>query len=347
MNRKRRIWLVAGGVLIIAAVGIVVGLLITRADNGASPSAQGLATAAVTRGDIVQTLTVYGEVVPKQEYTFTFDADRVDVMSVSVGQRVEPDQILVELDSTQQELSLLQAERSLNDARAEGIPAVVRERELSYEMARQNLEKATLRAPFAGVITQINRPTTSTGNWSMTLIDTSELFIEAEVDQLDAPKVAVGQTARAMIEPLPDRLLQVEIVEVGGMAVSRGNSTVVVVTGRLPRADEDILAGYSAEMTITTSEALNVLRLPISCLRQMPRGWIVTKVVDGEQMVQQVSVGATSEMHAEITEGLVEGDVVLLNAAVSQPAQGGSTQERAIRFQGGQGMPAGFPGGAP
>ncbi|MBU0596328.1 HlyD family efflux transporter periplasmic adaptor subunit, partial [Candidatus Bipolaricaulota bacterium] len=271
----------------------------------------------------------------------------VDAMSVSVGQRVEPDQILIELDSTQQELALLQAERSLNDARAEGVPAVVRERELSYEMARQNLEKATLRAPFAGVITQINRPTTSTGNWSMTLIDTSTLFIEAEVDQLDAPNVAVGQTARAMIEPLPDRMLTVEIVEVGGMAVSRGNSTVVVVTGRLPQADEDILAGYSAEMTITTSEALDVLRLPISCLRQMPRGWMVTKVVDGEQVIQQVSVGATSETYAEITEGLVEGDVVLLNAAASASTQGASAQERVIRFQGGQGMPAGFPGGAP
>ena len=347
MNRKRRIWLAAGGVLTIAAVSLVVGLFMARHDGGASPSAQGLATVVVARGDIVQTLTVYGEVVPKQEYTFTFDADRVDVMSVSVGQRVEPDQILVELDSTQQELSLLQAERSLNDARAEGIPAVVRERELSYEMARQNLEKATLRAPFAGVITQINRPTTSTGNWSMTLIDTSELFIEAEVDQLDAPNVAVGQTARAMIEPLPDRLLMVEIVEVGGMAVSRGNSTVVVVTGRLPRADEEILAGYSAEMTITTSEALDVLLLPISCLRQMLRGWMVTKVVDGEQIVQQVSVGATSAMYAEITEGLVEGDIVLLNATASESSQGASAQERAIRFQDDQGMPAGFPGGAP
>lgn len=347
MNRKRKTWLVVGGVLLVAAVGVVVGLLLTRPDAGASSSAQRLATVEVTRGDIVQTLTVYGEVVPKQEYTFTFDADRVDVMSVSVGQRVEPDQILVELDSTQQELSLLQAERSLNDARAEGIPAAVRERELSYEMARQNLEKATLRAPFAGVITQINRPTTSTGNWSMTLIDTSELFIEAEVDQLDAPSVAVGQTARAMIEPLPDSLLMVKIVEVGGMAVSRGNSTVVAVTGRLPQADEDVLPGYSAEMTITTSEALDVLRLPISCLQQMPRGWMVTKVVEGEQMVQQVSVGATSEMYAEITDGLVDGDIVLLNAAAPQTAQGNPGQERVIRFQGGQGMPAGFPGGAP
>lgn len=347
MNRKRRIWLIAAGVIVISVVGAIVALLLTHSDGEASASAQGLATVSVARGDIVQTLTVYGEVVPKQEYTFTFDADRVDAIPVSVGQRVEPDQILVELDSTQQELSLLQAERSLNDARAEGIPAVVREKELSYEMARRSFEKATLRAPFAGVITQINRPTTSAGNWSLTLIDTNELFVEAEVDQLDAPNVAVGQMARAVVEPIPDRMLMVEIVEVGGMAVSRGNSTVVAVKAQLPQTDGAILVGYSAEMTITIAEALDVLRLPISCLQQMPRGWMVTKVVDGEQTIQQVSVGATSEMYAEITEGLVEGDVVLLNAAGFQPAQGGATQNRTFRIQGGQGVPPGFPGGAP
>ena len=133
----------------------------------------------VARGDIIETLTVYGEVVAKQEYTFTFEADRVETLSVDVGQRVEEGEILVELDSTQQELAFLQAERSLNDARAEGIPATIREKELSYEVAKKSLEDATLRAPFPGVITQMTRPTTSNGNWSLTLIDTSELFIEA------------------------------------------------------------------------------------------------------------------------------------------------------------------------
>jgi multidrug efflux pump subunit AcrA (membrane-fusion protein) len=344
MTRKRKTWLIVVVAVVVIAVGITLWFVLGHSVGESNRAAQGSATIAVTRGDIVETLTVYGEVIPKQEYTFTFDADRVEAISVSVGQRVDPDQILVELDSTQQELSLYQAERSLNDARAEGIPAVIREKELSYEMAQRALDNATLRAPFAGVITQITRPTTSTGNWSLTLIDTSELFVEAEVDQLDAPSVAVGQRATAMIEPLPDRLLQVEIVEVGGMAVSRGNSTVVLVTGRLPRADNDILVGYSCEMTITISEALNVLRLPISCLRQTPRGWMVTKVVDGEQIAQDVSVGATSEMYAEITSGLVEGDIVLLNTSASQSAESASTQQqRVFRIQGDNGFPSGFP----
>ena len=343
MTRKKKIWLSVGTVVVAIAVGGAVWLVLTRSDDGGVSPDESRATIEVARGDILQMLPVYGEVVPKQEYTFSFDADRVNVISVSVGQRVEPDQVLVELDGTQQELSLLQAERSLNDARAEGVPAIIREKELSYEMARKKLDEATLRAPFAGVITQINRPTTSTGNWSLTLIDTSELFIEAEVDQLDAPHVSVGQMARAMVEPLPDLNLRVEIVEVGGMAVSRGNSTVVVVVGRLPETDESVLVGYSAEMTITISEALDVLRVPIPCLQQTPRGWMVTKIVDTEQVIQQVSVGATSGMYAEITDGLIEGDIVLLNSAAGGALQ--RAQGQWGNFQGSQGMPGGFPGG--
>jgi multidrug efflux pump subunit AcrA (membrane-fusion protein) len=335
------------GVIVVVAAGVSLGLLFLRPGNEPGASSQGLATVQVTRGDIVETLPVYGEVVPKQEYTFTFSADRVNQILVSVGQRVDPDQVLVELDSTQQELALLQAERSLNDARADGVPATVHEKEIGVDIARKNLEAATLRAPFAGVITQLSRPTTSSGSWSLTLIDTSELFVEAEVDQLDAPDVSVGQSARAVVEPLPDRIWPVEIVEVGGMAVTRGNSTVVTVTAKLPPTDGSVLVGYTVEMTITTSQVLNVLRVPISCLQQTLRGWTVTKVVDGEHVIQQVSVGATSETFAEITDGLQEGDVVLLNATGLPASTGSESRQQVVRFQGGQGMPSGFPGGVP
>ena len=353
MNRKRRLWLIGACTAVLIAGGVTVSLVLTRSGGTSSAAGDGVATVEVARGDIIETLTVYGEVVAKQEYTFTFEADRVETLSVDVGQRVEEGEILVELDSTQQELAFLQAERSLNDARAEGIPATIREKELSYEVAEKNLEEATLRAPFPGVITQMTRPTTSNGNWSLTLIDTSELFIEAEVDQLDAPSLAEGQSAQATIEPLPDRTWPVEIVEVGGMAVARGNSTVVVVTAKLPEADESIRVGYTAEMTITTSEALNVLLVPITCVNQTPRGWSVTKIVDGENVVQRVSIGATTDTYAEVTDGLEEGDVVLLNSTVAPAAAGNEEQvERMMdfQFQGGEGGPpagGGFPGGAP
>lgn len=340
MNMKRRTWYLGSALIVIIIVGAVVGLMLSRSDGTSATTAKGQATVQVVRGDISRTLTVYGEVVPKQEYTFTFDGDRVNEILVSVGQRVEQDQVLVELDSTQQELASLQAERALQEARAEGIPAIIREKELSHQIALANYEDATLRAPFAGVVTEINQATTSSENWSLVLIDTSELYVEATVDQLDAPEVTAGQKAKAVIEPLPDQTWTVEIVEVGGMAVSKGNSTVVVVTGRLPEADPTILVGYTVEMEITTASATDVLILPISCLLQSPRGWMVMKVVDNKSTPQAVTIGATSDTYAEIQTGLQEGDLVLLNLAAGTESTRDNTQEQRGPFPPG-GMPLG------
>lgn len=343
MNTKRRTWYMGSALIVIIIVGAVVGLMLNRSKVPSTTAADGRATVEVVRGDIVQTLTVYGEVVPKQEYTFTFAGDRVDEILVSVGQRVEQDQVLVELDDTQQELALLQAERALQEARAEGIPAVIREKELSYQIALANYEDATLRAPFAGVITEINQATTSSENWSLILIDTSELYIEANVNQLDAPDVAVGQTAQAVIEPLPDRTWPVEIVEVGGMAVSRGNSTVVVVIAKLPQADPSILVGYTAEMEISTASAFDVLRVPITCLLESPRGWMVMKVADGQTRPQPVTIGVRSDTYAEITSGLAEGDVILLNSEAVSLARSERSEDGGPRFFPGGGHPPGMP----
>jgi len=347
-RRKRRDWIIGGIVLTIAIAGLVLGLVLSGSDDGATNMAtNGEATFEVARGDISQILTVYGEVVAKQEYTFTFDGDRVNEIPVNVGQRVDADQVLVELDSTQEQLALLQAERVLNEARAEGIPAVVREKELAYKMAAENYEEATLRAPFAGVVTTIQQATASSENWRIALIDTSELYIEASVDQLDAPDVAVGQTAQATIEPLPGRTWPVEIVEVGGMAVSQGNSTTVSVTGKLPVADPSILVGYTVEMEILTAQAKDVLRVPISSLVESPRGWMVMKVVDGKPTQQQVTIGVTSDTYAEITDGLEEGDVILLNAASAPRDRAASSEQMRFFFQGGGTPPAGFLGKLP
>jgi len=346
MNIKRRTWYIGSALILVIVVGVVVGLTLSRSDGTSTTAADGQATVQVVRGDISRTLTVYGEVVPKQEYTFTFDGDRVNQILVSVGQRVEQDQVLVELDDTQLELAMLQADRALQEAQAEGVPALIREKELSYHIAQQNFEDATQRAPFAGVVTGINQATTSSENWSLVLIDTSELYIETSVDQLDAPDVAVGQTAEAVIEPLSDRTWPVEIVEVGGMAVSKGNSTVVVVTGKLPEADPRILVGYTVEMEITTASATDVLILPISCLVESPRGWMVMKVVDDESTPQPVTIGATSDAYAEIQAGLKEGDVVLLNSAVRTESKQDDQEQRGPFQPGGMPM-GGFGAGMP
>ncbi len=123
------------------------------------------------------------------------------------------------------------------------------------------------------------------------------------------------------------------------MAVAQGNSNVVAVTGKLPQPDPSILVGYTVEMEITTASATDVLRVPISSLLEGPRGWMVMKVVKGEPTPQAVTIGVTSDTYAEITSGLEEGDLVLLNSA-SPPA----TQPERAFVERGLRLPGGFPG---
>lgn len=249
--------------------------------------------------------------------------------------------MLVELDSTRQRLSLLQAERALAEAQARGVPADIKEKEILRQIAQENYDDATLKAPFAGVVTKINQATASSESWSLVLIDTSELYVEANVDQLDAPSVVAGQSATAVIESLPDKTWPVEIVEVGGMAQSSGNSTLVEVTAKLPEADPSILAGYTAQMEITIASAHGVLIVPISCLTETAKGWTAMRIVDGKATAQAVTVGATSDTYAEIKSGLKEGDLVITTAAATGSTRAtqqsaGSQSQRAV-----YGMPMG------
>jgi membrane fusion protein, macrolide-specific efflux system len=339
---KRRTWRIiaaAGAVVVVAAVALV--LLLNRfGKEEATVTAQ---TFTVERGDVKNSLVVYGTVEPKQEYTFTFDGDRVESLLVSVGERVTEGQALVKLDPSQQELALLQAERALAEAKAGGVRADVKEKELALKIAQANYDEATLKAPFAGVVTEINQATESSGSWSLLLIDTSELYLEVQVDQLDAPSVAVGQPATATIEPLPDRTWDVKVTEVAGVAEDVGNSTVVVAKTSFPYSDARVLVGYTVEMEITTASATGVLLAPISCLTETPRGWIVMKVVNGQATPQVVTVGVKSDTYAEITSGLKEGDVL---QSAARSAAGSTTTQQNSGFPGGA-MPIGGFGGGP
>jgi multidrug efflux pump subunit AcrA (membrane-fusion protein) len=338
---KRRTWLILGAVAAVAVGGIVVGLLLTSGKEKAK-AASSAATTRVTRGDVVASLTVYGTVTPKQEFTFTFAGGKVSKILVSGAERVEVGQVLVNLDNTREELALLQAQQALQQAKVEGVPASIRAKELTLAVAQADYDATTLKAPFGGVVTAITAATASSSTRNLTIVDTTELFVTGTVDQLDAPTLALSQPAQAVIEALPDRTWPVQLVEIGGMATRSGNSTVVSVTGKLP-TDPSILIGYTVEMDITTTSALNVLRVPIASVAKVARGWQVTKMVNGTPTPQAVTIGAKTDQYVEIESGLEEGEEILaVVPSASSKASNASNGQRFI-FPGGE-PPAGFPG---
>jgi len=353
MNKpKRRRWIiVVVVVLLVAAAGGYFAWQKWGPSQLSTKTAAALGnpTVKVERGDVVTSLTVYGTVVPKQQYTYTFSPDKVSEILVKEGNHVDEDQILVKLDNKQEELALLQAQDALNTAKAEGTPAAIKERQLAYELSQENFDSTTLRAPFAGVVAQVSQATGSSDQDTIVLVDTGELNIDANVDQLDITGIAVGQDALATIDALSEKKWPVTITSVGGMAVRSGSSAAVTVTASIPNPDPSILVGFSAALEITTSKATNVLRVPISSLIEMPRGWMAMKMVDGKATLQLVQIGITSDQYAEVKSGLEEGDEILLypeetGTATQRQAPTNSDRSGGFRTNGGTFTPpAGMP----
>lgn len=350
MNKRTQTrWIIAA----VAVVALGVGGYFAWQEWGASPSSTDAASAmagrtvTVERGAVASTLTVYGTVVPKQQYTYTFNPDQVSEILVKEGNRVDKDQVLVKLTNNQQELALLQAQDALNTAKAEGTPATIKERQLAYDIAKANYDATTLKAPFAGVVAQVNQAAGSSDQDSIVLVDTTELYIDADVDQLDIRGVSVGQQAVATIDALPNKTWPVKIVSVGGMATRSGSTSTVTVTASLPNPDPAILVGFSAGLEITTAQATGVLRVPISSLIQAGNRWLAMRVVDGKATPQAVEVGVTSDQWAEIKSGLSEGDEILVypesTTTATQRSSSNSQTGGVFRTNGGS-APSGFPG---
>ncbi len=186
--KKRRILIITISVVVI---GIVLGIVLTR---GASPE-DTLNTIAVTRGDIVKTVLVDGNLeMPNKAYLSFGVTGTVTEVLVAEGNSVTEGQVLARLDAPSLQTSIDMAElqveiveEQVKAARAQyeiakdnldnGVPGMSEDvlelqvdiakaswetaklnleiAELNLESAELNLEKAEIVAPFDGVVTDI------------------------------------------------------------------------------------------------------------------------------------------------------------------------------------------------
>ena len=115
MNRKW--WIVAGAIVLIAALGIA-------GYQGVAPRGTGSGgpeeTAIVRRGTLLVTVDATGSLAPQSEVSLSFSSSgRVAEVFVEEGQQVEVGQPLARLDTDELELQVAQAEAALAAAEAQ------------------------------------------------------------------------------------------------------------------------------------------------------------------------------------------------------------------------------------
>ena len=181
-------------------------------------------------------------------------------------------------------------------------------------------QRTVLVAPFDGTVAKIvgevgEYSTPSPPGVAMPpaidLIDETCLYVAAPMDEVDAPKVAVGQPVRITLDALPGRSFAGKVRRIAPYvtAVEKQARTVEVeVNFDDPQSAGRLLVGYSADIEVILDMRKDVLRVPSSALLQ---GGRVLLLQDGQLVERPVKTGLANWEHTEIREGLQGGERIV------------------------------------
>jgi HlyD family secretion protein len=199
---------------------------------------------------------------------------------------------------------------------------------------QEQLELCTIRAPSEGLAvfassleehrwSRMNRDELQAGTevrkneLLMILPDTSTMTAEVKVNESHSGLIKPGQRAVITSDAVPDVALDGEVLEIGVLAESGGwrdpNRRDYTVTIKLNDGNSlGLKPSMRCKADIYVDRVDDAINVPLQAVfREGPAAYVY--VPEGAGFAQKaVQVGRTSGLHAEITEGLSEGDVVLL-----------------------------------
>ncbi len=290
-------------------------------------------------GFIEQTISTTGTVTATQEATLTTEmAGRYMLVTNSrtgkpfmLGDQVTKGQVIVELQDEEyvnslgmeaKELNLKISEQNYTKQESLFDKGGVTQSELSnaevsavnardsYELAKIQLEKMKVRAPFNSVITKLpyftqgNR--VASGTEVVSLMSYEKLQLEVNLPEKYINQLEQGQQVRVMNYTLPEDTLQGEV-----KALSPAISTETrTFTGKLSIDNDELKLRpgmfVQAEIILDRKDSVIVIRKDVIISNQ--RGKTVFIVEQGTAEQKQVTLGYEDQDRVEITSGLKAND---------------------------------------
>ncbi len=282
----------------------------------------------VEKGKLEKTVSVTGSLEPRQEKELQFlTGGEIDKIHINEGDKVKKGEILFSQNDKEEQLNVLETERQNNTARIKTSRSEVKESTMRLEIARDNLENTDLRAPFDGIISEVNPEEgdmVNSGTTAALVMDTTGYKVELDVEENEISQIEIDQPARAIIEALDDHQLEGRVDEIGERAEKENEVVTLPVTVMLDEKTEGLKPGFTAEVDIIVGEVTDEVIVPISAIFSREGEEMVAKVEDEEIVPTPVKTGLSSDSRIVILEGLESGDKILMNSY--QQAGGGSNQ---------------------
>ena len=266
----------------------------------------------VTQGDIEQTVSANGTLNPVSLISVgTQISGIVRKLYVDFNDRVEKDQVLLELDSALSSAAIVQSQSSVRNNQASVELATANERRIrqlySQEyVSKQELDTAVqvlksakaqldsarglltrdqtnlnftiIRSPVSGIV--VNRvvdvgQTVAASFQTPTLIqiaqDLAKMHIDTSFAEADIGKIKEGQAVKFNVDAFPNRNFEGVVKQVRLNSTNTSNVVTYNVVVSVDNSDLTLLPGMTAYVNIAVAKAEQSLLVPNAALRYKPK----------------------------------------------------------------------------
>ncbi|CAO3402244.1 efflux RND transporter periplasmic adaptor subunit [Azospirillum palustre] len=314
------------------------------AQGGASSGAAGAAkppggappmpveAAQVRVGTVERTVTAVGSLLSNESVVVRPEiAGRISEIAFKEGQRVAKGTVLVRLDDAIARATLAQAQASIAFSRAELSRAdqLVRQNtgplrnreqasaklladEAAVQLARAQLDKQVIAAPFDGVLGLRKASVgdfVQAGKDIVNLEDIDTLKLDFRVPEMFLPAVKVGQTVRVAVDAFGGRSFDGTVYAIDPLVDVNGRA--LAIRARVPNPDGSLRPGLFARVSLTLTTVPDAVLIPEQAIVAFGKDQFVFKVVDGKVVQTRVVLGERRNAEVEIAKGLAPGDMVV------------------------------------
>jgi RND family efflux transporter MFP subunit len=192
--------------------------------------------------------------------------------------------------------------------------AQVKVEEAQLAIAQNTQNHATIRAPYAGVISDRYIDAGSRvaiGQKMFGLVDLHDLEFEAHVSTAELPSIKSGQPVTLRVEGFADRSFTGHVERIA--PVADAGTRMVAVYIRVKNADGQLKGGMFAQGEVAVASA-DTDFLPLSALRGLDGKQPYVMTVEGGKLVERkVQLGLINQITkvAALSAGVKAGDVVV------------------------------------
>jgi multidrug efflux pump subunit AcrA (membrane-fusion protein) len=197
--------------------------------------------------------------------------------------------------------------------------------QVNVDTFQHELSGATLTAPIAGIVSQVNiaaGQAVSGGGTSATATNAIVIYapgvyeMTGTVSDSQVNLVAVGQTVQVIPAGSAQAVLG-KVSSISPAATITSGVASFAVTAQLSDASNSIKPGISATASVVVNQVVHVLTVPTSAVHTTAAGSTVQVLSNGTPHTVSVQTGASDPTRTEIMSGLKLNQVVVIAVITS------------------------------